>query len=99
MLLIENAEVYAPRPLGRKSMLLSRGGIEAIDVDGAALARARLELEPIDGTGCFAMPGIIDPHAHVIGGSGEKGWPSQPAEIPSPRLLRGGTPSVVGRPA
>jgi hypothetical protein len=28
-------------------------------------------LETIDASGCFAMPGLIDPHVHLIGGNGE----------------------------
>jgi beta-aspartyl-dipeptidase (metallo-type) len=94
MLLVENAEVFAPQPLGRRSILIAAGRIEAIGVDAGALSG--LHVETIDGTGCIAMPGLIDPHAHLIGGSGEKGFASQTPEISASELLRAGITTVVG---
>jgi beta-aspartyl-dipeptidase (metallo-type) len=99
MLLVENGDVFAPEPLGRQSILIASGRIEsigAIGVDGAALARAGVEVETIDATGCIVMPGLIDPHAHLIGGSGEKGFSSQTPEISASELLRAGITTVVG---
>ncbi|HEV7428824.1 MAG TPA: amidohydrolase family protein [Thermoanaerobaculia bacterium] len=96
MLLVENGEVFAPDPLGRRSILIASGRVEAIGVDGAALARAGVDVETIDATGCIAMPGLIDPHAHLIGGSGEKGFASQTPEISASELLRAGVTTVVG---
>jgi beta-aspartyl-dipeptidase (metallo-type) len=96
MLLVENAELFAPEPLGRRSILIAAGRIEAIGVDGAALARSGVEVETIDATGCIAMPGLIDPHAHLIGGSGEKGFASQTPEISASELLRAGITTVAG---
>jgi beta-aspartyl-dipeptidase (metallo-type) len=96
MLLVENGEVFAPEPLGRQSILIASGRIESIGADGAALARAGVEVETIDATGCIVMPGLIDPHAHLIGGSGEKGFASQTPEISASELLRAGITTVVG---
>jgi beta-aspartyl-dipeptidase (metallo-type) len=96
MLLVENADVFAPEPLGRRSILIASGRIESIGIDGAALARAGIEIETIDATGCIAMPGLIDPHAHLIGGSGEKGFASQTPEISASELLRAGITTVAG---
>jgi beta-aspartyl-dipeptidase (metallo-type) len=96
MLLVENGEVFAPSPLGRQSILIASGRIEAIGVDGAALARAGVEVETIDATGCILIPGLVDPHAHLIGGSGEKGFASQTPEISASELLRAGITTVAG---
>jgi beta-aspartyl-dipeptidase (metallo-type) len=99
MLLVENGDVFAPEPLGRQSILIASGRIEsirAIGVDGAALGRAGVDVETIDATGCIVMPGLIDPHAHLIGGSGEKGFSSQTPEISASELLRAGITTVVG---
>jgi beta-aspartyl-dipeptidase (metallo-type) len=96
MLLVENAEVFAPEPLGRRSILIASGRIEAVGADGAALAHAGVEVDTIDGTGCIAMPGLVDPHAHLIGGSGEKGFASQTPEISATELLRAGITTVAG---
>jgi beta-aspartyl-dipeptidase (metallo-type) len=96
MLLVENAELFAPEPLGRRSIVIAAGRIEAIGVDGAALARSGVEVETIDAAGCIAIPGLVDPHAHLIGGSGEKGFASQTPEISASELLRAGITTVVG---
>src|SRR3954466_8807846 len=96
MLLVENADVFAPEPLGRQAILIASGRDEAIGADGSALARAGVEIETSDGTGCIAMPGLIDPHAHLIGGSGEKGFASQTPEISASELFRAGITTVVG---
>jgi beta-aspartyl-dipeptidase (metallo-type) len=96
MLLVENGEVFAPEPRGRQSILIASGRIEAMRVDSAALARTGIEVETIDATGCIVMPGLIDPHAHLIGGSGEKGFASQTPEISASELLRAGITTVVG---
>jgi beta-aspartyl-dipeptidase (metallo-type) len=96
MLLVENGEVFAPEPLGRQSILIASGHIEAIGVDGAALARAGVHVETIDATGCIAMPALVDPHAHLTGGSGEKGFASQTPEISANELLRSGITTVAG---
>jgi beta-aspartyl-dipeptidase (metallo-type) len=96
MLLVEGAELFAPEPLGRRNLLIVHDRIEAIDVDGAALARAGVELEVLDGTGCFAMPGLVDPHAHLIGGSGEEGFATQTPGINASELWRAGITTVVG---
>src|SRR3954447_13360608 len=96
MLLVENGEIFAPEPMGRQSILIASGRIQAIGVDGGALARAGVEVETIDGTGCIAMPGLIDPHLHLIGGSGEKGFASQTPEFFAGELLRAGITTAVG---
>jgi beta-aspartyl-dipeptidase (metallo-type) len=96
MLLVENGDVFAPEPMGRQSILIAAERIEAIGVDGAALARTGVDVETIDASACIAMPGLIDPHAHLIGGSGEKGFASQTPEISASELLRAGITTVVG---
>jgi beta-aspartyl-dipeptidase (metallo-type) len=96
MLLIENADVFAPEPRGVQSFLLAGGRIEALGVDGAKLAQAGLELETIDGRGCIAIPGLIDPHLHLIGGSGESGFATQTPDITASELLRAGITAAVG---
>jgi beta-aspartyl-dipeptidase (metallo-type) len=80
--LIENGEVYAPEPMGRNSVLLADTSILKIgEVDARALAQLDLPVEVIDATDCFVTPGLIDPHQHLLGGSGEEGFSSQTPEI------------------
>ena len=70
--LIEGAEVYDPEPLGKHSILLVDEKIQKVGrVDRSALERAGVEVEVVDAHGCLALPGFIDPHEHLLGGSGE----------------------------
>lgn len=94
--LIKNGEVYAPKYLGHKSILLCNDKIIKIgEVDERNLAN-ELELEVIDATNCIVMPGIIDPHVHLIGGGGEGGFATRTPEIQLSDIARSGITTVVG---
>lgn len=92
--LLENADVYAPEPLGRASVLLANDPIEFVGALDAS--RLGLECEVVDAAGCIVIPGLIDPHEHLIGGSGERGFATQPPEVTATEVARGGITTVVG---
>jgi beta-aspartyl-dipeptidase (metallo-type) len=94
--LIENGEVYAPEPLGRASVLLSDRILKVGPIDRRALDLLGVPYEVIDATGCVVAPGLIDPHQHLLGGSGEKGFATQTPEIFLDEIVGGGTTTVVG---
>jgi imidazolonepropionase-like amidohydrolase len=95
--LIENGEVYGPEPLGLASVLLVDSTILKIgDVDRVALDRLGLPVEVIDASRCIVTPGIIDPHQHLLGGSGEEGSSSQNPEISAGEIVSAGITTVVG---
>jgi beta-aspartyl-dipeptidase (metallo-type) len=50
----------------------------------------------IDATDCIVTPGFIDPHQHLLGGSGEKGFASQTPEIYPSEIVSAGITTVVG---
>ena len=60
MKLIKNIQVYAPKDLGVKDVLISDYKIEKIDnhIDFP------YSIETIDGIGCILTPGLIDRHVH-----------------------------------
>jgi beta-aspartyl-dipeptidase (metallo-type) len=95
--LIENGDVYAPEPMGRTSVLLAGTSILKIgEVDAAVLDQLGLPVEVIDARRCFVTPGLIDPHQHLLGGSGEQGFSSQTPEISVGEIISAGITTVVG---
>lgn len=92
MLLIRNAEVYAPEYIGKKDILVAGGKIERMadtlpDYEGA---------EVIDAAGKIMTPGIIDRHVHITGGGGEGSFKTQAPRVELSNLIEGGVTTVVG---
>ncbi len=95
--LIRGGEVYAPEPVGRQDVLLVGERIARIGaVDGAALRATDLPLREIDAIGALVIPGLVDPHAHLIGAGGEQGFASRVGEVAFEELASAGVTTVVG---
>jgi len=95
--LIENGEVYAPEPRGRQSVLLVDGKIGKVGaVDRRAVEALGLEHSVVEAEGCVVTPGFIDPHEHLLGGSGERGFSTQTPEISLSEIVTAGITTVVG---
>ena len=92
MKLIKNIQVYAPKDLGVKDVLISDYKIEKIDnhIDFP------YSIETIDGTGCILTPGLIDRHVHITGGGGEAGFISRARPIEVDEILDAGITTVIG---
>jgi len=97
LLLIENGELYDPVPRGKQSLLIANDRIEKIGhVDRRTLDALGVEHEVIDATGCAVIPGFIDPHEHLLGGSGEGSLALQSPEMFLREIVRSGITTVVG---
>jgi beta-aspartyl-dipeptidase (metallo-type) len=95
--LITNGEVLAPAPRGRVDVLIDRGKILKVGpIDRDALDRLDVETQVIDADGGWVVPGFIDPHEHLLGGSGESGFGTQTPEIWLSELAPAGITTVVG---
>ena len=95
MILIRNAQVYAPEPLGRRDLLLGGGTVLWIGTDAPDLPAA-FGAQVLDLGGRRLLPGLVDGHVHVTGGGGEAGFASR---VPAPmlsRYTRSGVTTVVG---
>ncbi len=93
-LLIRNADVYAPEPIGRRDVLCAGGRIVAI-ARGLDLPEA-VEARVADAGGRRLVPGLIDMHVHIAGAGGEGGPATRTPEVGFSALARAGITSVVG---
>src|SRR5215211_1380367 len=95
--LIENGELFDPTPRGKRSLLLAGERIAKIgQVDRSALDRLGVDCDVIDASGCYVTPGLIDPHAHLLGGSGEGSLALQTPMMFVHEIARAGVTTVVG---
>ncbi|RXJ04221.1 beta-aspartyl-peptidase [Anaerobacillus alkaliphilus] len=94
--LIKNGEVYAPEYLGKQTVLVVDHKIAKIGEVNEAILNTDLDVEVIDAEGCIVMPGMIDPHVHLIGGGGEGGFATRTPEIQLSDIVRSGITTVVG---
>lgn len=96
-LLIEGGELFAPEPRGPQSILVAGDRIAKIgEVDKGALDRLGVPWERVDARGGVVVPGFIDPHQHLLGGSGEGGPSLQSPMLMITEIARTGITSVVG---
>jgi beta-aspartyl-dipeptidase (metallo-type) len=94
-LLIRRAAVFAPRPLGVRDIFIAGGRIETIAAPGTIETRG-LEVDVIEAEGKSALPGLIDPHVHILGGGGEGGPATRAPEIAVEDIARSGVTTVIG---
>src|SRR3954469_22963201 len=97
LVLIENGSVYDPEPRGEQSVLTANDRIEVLgDIDRRPLDALGLDYEVIDATGCVVIPGLIDPHAHLLGGSGEGSLADASPMMFVHEIAAAGVTTVVG---
>jgi beta-aspartyl-dipeptidase (metallo-type) len=95
--LIRGGSIFAPEPLGVQDVLLAGARIAQIGhINAAVLEQTGLPLTDIDARECLVTPGIIDPHEHLLGGSGEEGFATQTPEIALSEIVTSGITTAVG---
>lgn len=93
-LLIKNAELYAPEPMGQQDILII--GEQVAQVGPALSPVPGLEGEVIDAAGRTVIPGYVDQHVHIIGGGGESGPYSRTPEVQLSAVTTAGVTTLVG---
>jgi beta-aspartyl-dipeptidase (metallo-type) len=93
--LIRNGDVYGPEPLGKKDILIAGGSIEIVAEPGG-LRLGDLEAEVMDAAGLAVLPGLVDPHVHILGGGGEGGPATRAPEIRVEDIVSSGVTTVIG---
>lgn len=88
---ISNAHVFAPDDLGVTSVLCYGQRIVGIGMDPPSGA----EVEVVDAGGHLLLPGIIDPHIHVMGSGGGGSPAERSTDLPLSRITAAGVTTVV----
>jgi beta-aspartyl-dipeptidase (metallo-type) len=97
ILLVTGGEVLAPEPVGRADVLVMGRTVTRVGaVDRGALDRLGVPYAVVDAAGAYVAPGFIDPHEHLIGGSGEGGLSLQSPMLGVTEIVRAGITTVVG---
>jgi beta-aspartyl-dipeptidase (metallo-type) len=97
ILTVAGGELYDPSPRGTADILALNGTIALVgDVDAEGVSALGVPLERLDASDCVVVPGFIDPHVHLIGGSGERGHGTWTPEIFLNELVTAGVTTVVG---
>jgi beta-aspartyl-dipeptidase (metallo-type) len=93
VLLLKNAEIYAPAAAGRADILVAGGRILRVEPHIQIPASY---CDQVDATGLAAVPGFIDGHVHMMGGGGEGGYATRTPELALADAIHGGVTTVVG---
>lgn len=95
MILIKNANIYAPKPLGIQDILIDNEIIIAIGKELTIETNA-VDIEVVDVDGRIVVAGYIDQHVHIIGGGGEDGPYSRTPEVVLSDIINAGVTTVIG---
>ncbi|MDG1315057.1 MAG: beta-aspartyl-peptidase [Flavobacteriaceae bacterium] len=91
--LIKNSQLYTPKFLGVKDILIAGDKIIAIDDN---LDQFSQDAEVWDAQGKMVTPGFIDQHIHISGAGGKDGFSSRTPDVDLKQLISCGSTTVMG---
>ena len=95
VILLKNADVYAPEALGHCDVLVAG---EHINTIGASISAppSDWDVETLDLEGAILVPGLIDAHTHLTGGGGEGGARTRVPALQLTELTLHGVTTAIG---
>jgi len=93
--LIRNGSVIAPEPLGLRDILAAGERIVAV-ADPGTISTSGIEVDEIDASDLFVLPGVVDSHVHPLGGGGEGGPATRAPEIQIEDIVGSGVTTIIG---
>ncbi|WP_257352039.1 beta-aspartyl-peptidase [Pseudalkalibacillus decolorationis] len=93
--LIQNGTVYTPERIGQKDILITDKRIAYVG-DSLEVPHDFVDVEVIDASGKYVVPGFIDSHVHIMGGGGEGGFRTRTPELMLSEITQGGVTTVIG---
>ena len=95
MILIKNGNVYSPKFIGKKDILIAGLKIIAIE-DSIEINSSDVSIETYDAKGKNIYPGFVDAHVHITGGGGEGSYKTRTPEIVLSDIVSAGVTTIVG---
>lgn len=95
LILLKNANVFAPNPLGINHIVVHNQQVVYIGADLPKLDTL-FDVQEIDLDGRTVIPGFVDAHTHVTGGGGEAGFATRVPPVPLTKFTTAGVTSVIG---
>ncbi len=93
--LVQDGNIYSPKPLGKKDILILDNKIGAISEPGQIKIDG-IDIDVIDASEKIIIPGFIDSHVHILGGGGEGGPATRAPEISIKDIISSGVTTVIG---
>lgn len=93
--ILKGGRVLSPDDRGNKDLLIADKVIANI-AESISPSKDYGDVEIIDITGKYVVPGFIDQHVHMIGGGGEAGYASRTPEVVLTHVTRAGITTLVG---
>jgi beta-aspartyl-dipeptidase (metallo-type) len=93
--LIKNGKIFSPENIGVKDILIAGSKIALIEPSIQA-EKFPFPVDTYDASNKVVLPGLIDPHVHLIGAGGSGGLNSRNKEIAVEQIIDAGVTTVVG---
>ena len=93
--LVRNGSVIAPKLLGVQDILVAGERIVEIS-DPGRISVSGIEIDEIDASDLFVLPGMVDSHVHPLGGGGEGGPATRAPEIRVEDIVGSGVTTIIG---